>query len=129
MPGQLRQLLTPSTVSPPERRVLGVAVWKAASAGCPLPTLTQNPNHLGTEQQLVRSAPAEEMQVRSVKTCNKVLNSTNFLRRLCWGSKKLVIKLFISHLVLYPQKGAGADAAMTPSLQQHCRQAVLLFEH
>lgn len=122
--------LTPSTVSPPECRVLGVAVWKVASAGCLLPTLTPNPDQSGAEQQLVHSAPAEEMQARSVKTCNKLLNSTDCLRRLCWGSVKRVIKLFISLLVFYPQeKGAGADAAMPPSLQQHRRQAALLFKH
>lgn len=79
------------------------------------------------EHQIVHSAAAEEMQVRSVKTCNKLLSSTDFLRSVCWNSEKWVTQLSISLAVYHQEKWAGADVATTPSLHQHLRQAVLLL--
>ena len=75
---------SPPALSPPSREGgLGAALWEASAVGCPLPTPTwaRSPDHSGVEHQLVRSAAGEEMQARSVKKRNKLLSSTDFLRK------------------------------------------------
>ena len=64
-----------------DRGVLGKQLGQWSLLGA------QSSDHSRVEHQLIPSAAAEEMQVRSVKTCNKILRSTGFLRK-CAGALK-----------------------------------------